>query len=387
MVVLAALVIGLNFCYSGLRMRSWVTRAQVFLFLLALWLFVSPSKAIIFEATSNTTYNTTAPTGGLTNSGWQYEGYWEGSYLGTPIAPTFFLAAQHIGGGIGGTLLFAGSPVQYQTVAFWDCPNSDLRIWQVAETFPSYAPLYTGSNEVGQTCVVFGRGTQRGTSVTVGGQLKGWQWGPGDAIERWGENIVSMIYTDPSLGQFLVAYFDRNGITNECTLSDGDSSGGVFIQNGSTWELAAINYAATGLYSLDGTTNTQFNGAMVDEGGLYASDGMGGWSFITNQSADIPGYFLSSRVSAHIAWINSIINFLPGPDLQITNIAPVGTDIHISLATGSNRLYLVQSTTDLVTGTWTTVTNNLAGNGGVVVAIDLGAMMKPKRFYRVQLLQ
>jgi hypothetical protein len=386
-IVLAALVIQLDFCYLERRMNSWVSRARALLCLLALGSFAKSSEAIIFESTSNTTFNTTAPTGALTNSGWQYEGFWEGSFLVTPIAPTFFIAAIHIGGAIGGTVFFNGSPIIYHTVAFWDCPNSDLRIWQVAETFPSYAPLYTGSNEVNKLCVVFGRGTQRGDSVTIGGQLKGWKWGIGDAIERWGENVVTTIVTDPSLGQFLAATFDRTGTNNECTLSDGDSSGGVFIQNGSTWELAAINYAATGLYSLDGTTNTQFNGAMVDEGGLYVSDGIGGWTFVTNQFTDIPGYFLSSRVSAHIAWINSVINFEPGSDMQITNIAPAGADMHISLATGSNRLYLVQSTTDLVTGTWTTVTNNLAGNGGVVIAIDPGATTQPKRFYRVQLLQ
>ena len=73
--------------------------------------------------------------------------------------------------------------------------------------------------------------------------------------------------------------------------------------------------------------------------------------------------------------------------MRITNIAPAGVDIHISLSTGSNRLYLVQKTSDLVTGSWTTVTNNLVGNGSIVTAIDPGATTQPKRFYRVQLLQ
>lgn len=367
----------------GLR----ANRAQAFLFLLALELTATRSEAIIFEATSNVTYNTSAPTGALTNSGWQYEGYWLGSYLGTPIAPTFFLAAIHIGGSIGDVLQFNGSPVQYHTIASWDCPNSDLRVWQVAETFPSYAPLYTRSNEVGQLCVVFGRGTQRGDAITVNSQLKGWQWGPGDGVERWGENIVSTIYTDASLGQFLKPNFDRNGVTNECTLSVGDSSGGMFIQDGSTWKLAGIHYAVDGPFSPDGTTSNQFNGAIMDVGGLYIPNGSGGWTFVPDQVADIPAGFYSSRVSEHATWINSVINFQPGPDMRISNVAPVGADIHISLATGSNRLYLVQSTTDLVTGTWTTVTSNLAGNGGIVIAIDPGATTQPKRFYRVQLLQ
>jgi len=364
-------------------MNSWVSRARALLCLLAMWLFSTPSEAIIFESTSNVTFNTTAPTGALTNSGWQYEGFWEGSYLGTPIAPTFFLAAIHIGGSVGDALQFNGSPVLYHTVAFWDCPHSDLRVWQVAETFPSYAPLYTGSNEVGQLCVVFGRGTQRGDAVTVSSQLKGWKWGPIDGVQRWGENVVAGIATDPSLGDFLAATFDRNGTNNECTLSTGDSSGGVFIQDGSTWKLAGVNYSADGLYSLDGTTNTQFFGALVDQGGLYEANSTGGWTFVADQIPDNPGAFFSSRVSAHAAWINSVINFLPGYDLQITNVAPVGPDIHISLATGSNRFYLIESTTDLITGIWTTVTSNLAGSGGIVTIVDTNAATQPKRFYRV----
>ena len=367
-----------------------VSSARALLCLFAMWSFTTQSEAILFEATSNTAFNTSAPTGALTNSGWQYQGLWptNGQWLATPIAPNFFLAAIHVGGAPGDVFLFNGFP--YHTVAFTDCPNSDLRVWQVAETFPRYAPLFTDTNEVNKTFVVFGRGTQRGDSVTVGGQLKGWKWGTGDGSIRWGQNTVLQTFTDPGLGQFLVAFFTRNGPTNECMLSNGDSSGGVFIQNGSTWELAGVNYASTGYYSLDGTTNTntQFFGAMVDQGGLYTSPGPGNpWTFTTNQVSDIPGYFFVSRVSAHAAWINSVINLTPGPDLRITNIAPVGADIQISLSTGSNRLYLVQRTSDLVTGAWTTVTNNLVGNGGTVIASDPGATTQPKRFYRVQLLQ
>ena len=189
-------------------MSSWVNRVRPLLSVFLSAFFAASSQAIIFEATSNVTYNTTAPTGALTNSGWQYEGTWDNGYLGTPIAPTFFLAAIHIGGTIGAPLSLNG--VNYHTVAYTDCPNSDLRVWQVAETFPSYVPLYTNSDEVGKTCVVFGCGTQRGDSVTVNSQLKGWMWGPSDGVERWGENVVSTIYTDASLGQFLKPNFDRH---------------------------------------------------------------------------------------------------------------------------------------------------------------------------------
>ncbi len=191
-----------------------------------------PARAIIFAATDDVTHNTTAPTGTLTNSGWQYEGQW-GAFLGTPIAPTFFLAAQHVGGSPGDVFTFNG--FSYHTIAFSNSPDSDLRVWQVAETFPYYAPLFTQTNEVGKHCVVFGRGTQRGAEVVVNGQTNGWLWGLPDAVERWGENDVTEIITDQTLGDFLRCTFDRTAsTTNECHLSGGDSSGGVFIKDGAT---------------------------------------------------------------------------------------------------------------------------------------------------------
>ena len=265
------------------------------------------SFAVLFESTDDPAYNTTAPRGGLANSGWQYEGQWNG-FLGTPIAPMFFLAAKHVGGTIGDVFVLNG--FSYHTVAFSDCPTCDLRVWQVAETFPLYAPLYTTSNEVGRRCVVFGRGTQRGAAVIVNNQLKGWNWGTSDGVERWGQNIVSLVYTDPKVGELLQVHFDRQGITNECQLSVGDSSGAMFIQDGTIWKLAGINYSVDGPFSLDGTADTQFEAALLDMGGLYVS-GVTNWTFIPVQPFDLPSSFYSTRVSANLGWINSAITTAP----------------------------------------------------------------------------
>src|SRR5580658_112835 len=79
---------------------------------LLLVLVVAPSvRAVILEGSGDPGYNTNAPTGSLTNSGWQYEGQWntgDGPFLMTPIAPTFFLAAQHVGGSSGQPFYFNG---------------------------------------------------------------------------------------------------------------------------------------------------------------------------------------------------------------------------------------------------------------------------------------
>ena len=50
------------------------------------------SRAVILFRTADPAANTTAPTGGLNSSGWQFEGLW-GAFLGTLIAPHFFLSA------------------------------------------------------------------------------------------------------------------------------------------------------------------------------------------------------------------------------------------------------------------------------------------------------
>ena len=364
-------------------MKPWGWTGRFTIVALLLALLAGRGYAVIFTSTGDPSYNTNAPTGSLTNSGWQYEGQWNTGaggydYLGTPIAPRFFAAAQHVHGSIGDVFLLNG--FSYHTVAFFDCPNSDLRIWQVAETFPSYAPLYTKSNEVGNVCVVIGRGYGRSSPVIVSGVTNGWAWDSNPGIERWGENTVSGISTDGSVGQLVYAIFDRNGITNECTLTVGDSSGAMFIKDGTTWKLAGIHYSVSDFnISTNGVDGTGFNASMMDYFGVYLG-GDGNWTLQTNHSLSA---FYSTRISPLVSWINSVIDYEPGPDLGVTDIDAVGADIQISLSTGSNRMYRVDYTSDMVTAVWTTVTNNVSGTGGIITITDPGAATQPKRFYRV----
>jgi hypothetical protein len=262
--------------------------------LLALLLLASHSHAVLFRDTGDPTYNTTAPTGALTNSGWQYEGQWQGSFLGTPIAPHYFLAAQHIGGSVGNTLFFGGT--NYATTAYFNSPDSDLRIWQVGlQTLPSYAPLYTNMNAAGQLMVVIGRGTQRGSPVVINGATNGWLWGASDSVQRWGENTVTASY-DP----YLYALFSETGVTNTCDVSVGDSSGGVFIQQGGVWALAGIIYGVDGPFSTNCSTypNTL---SMLDERGLCYP------YYATNYPSAVPSGFTASSVPNDLFWINSVI--------------------------------------------------------------------------------
>jgi hypothetical protein len=263
--------------------------------------------AVIFESTADTNYNTTAPSGALTNSGWQYQGSW-GTYLGTPIAPQFFIVANHVGGTTNDVFLFNGLP--YHPVAAFKTFDSDLTIWQVRETFPFYAPLYTSSDETNKHLVVFGRGTQRGAPVVVDGQTNGWFWGAPDGVQRWGENdIASITNLGVGVGDMLRVVFDGTGGSNECHLSDGDSSGGVFIQEDGVWKLAGINHGVDGEFSND-VDGTAFPAALTDLRGLFQQAGPGpaDWIFI-DDAQPVPSAFYSTRISANLDWIYSVIGF------------------------------------------------------------------------------
>ncbi len=333
------------------------------------------ARAVLFLSTNDANYNTTAPTGTLTGSGWQHEGTW-GNFLGTPIAPNYFITAKHVGGTNGQEFVLNG--FTYHAIASFANPDSDLRIWKVAETFPGFALLYTATNEVNKHLVVFGRGTQRGDEVVVDSELKGWKWGTGDGVKRWGENDVAAVVNEaPGLGDLLAATFDRGAGPNEAHLSNGDSGGAVFIRDGATWKLAGINYSVTGSFS-NAADSTVFSAALFDMGGLYIGGGTS-WTLITNEVDDIPSAFFSTRISANQAWIYNVLQ-------QITGIEGTGQDVQISFSSVPYVHHRMEYKNALTESTWTTLTNNIAGTGNIISITDSNAATLPKRFYRVGLI-
>jgi len=263
----------------------------------------TPSHAVIYYSTADVNYNTTAPTGALAGSGWQWVGEWIG-FQGTAIGPNHFLTAKHVGGSVGNPFVYRG--VSYTTTAVINDSVSDLSIWQVAGTMPDWAPLYRGSDEVGKSLVVFGRGLTRGSEVRVNGILKGWMWGSGDGRLRWGENTVrTLIYSGPTLGDLLYATLDAGAGPNEAHLAVGDSSGPIFINDGSGWKLAGVAYSVDAYFSYSGGSDPGFIAALFDCRALYFGSA-GGWNLI--QSAlPVPTGFYASRVSARVNWIDSIV--------------------------------------------------------------------------------
>ena len=277
--------------------------SSILLCILLIWAAPLDARAVILYATGDPAVNTTAPTGELADSGWQYQGQF-GGFLGTPIAPQFFITAKHIGHA--GTV-FTFNGVNYTLGRQYADPQSDLAIWQVSGAFPFVAPLYTRGDEVGQRLVVIGRGTERGGEIYRDGTLRGWGWGAGTAVQRWGENLVSGAFTNSNPSDpLLAAAFDANGLPNEAHLSSGDSGGAVFLQDGPLWKLAGINYAVDALWS-EPADASGFNAAIFDARGYYRRTGPGNFVLITSANP-VPTSFYATRISAKLDWIYSVID-------------------------------------------------------------------------------
>ncbi|MEP6698417.1 MAG: hypothetical protein ABJB09_01680 [Verrucomicrobiota bacterium] len=282
-----------------------------------LFLALSNAQAVILLRTGDPTANTSTTSSALVASLWRLQGTW-GAFLGTPVAPHFFLSATHIGNAGGGVFIFQN--VSYTVVEGFSDPASDLTLWRVAETFPAFAPLYTRSDEVKKRVIVLGRGTQRGGDMFINKMLRGWGWGAWDSVSRWGENVVSAIVSGGPGNDYLYATFDQNGLPNESHLSVGDSGGAAFVQEDGVWKLAGIHYAVDGPFYIDASGNGGFNGALFDARGFYVSDDANPpvYTLISGPNP-VPTGFYSTRVSSRLAWIYSVI--LPSPATRLPDPA------------------------------------------------------------------
>jgi hypothetical protein len=295
------------------RMSAAKGGSRTLFLVLGLGFALGPVRAMIFFATDDPTHNTTAPTGEFADSGWQWQGHWQG-FTGTPVGTNWFLTAQHVGGQAGDELLLGGEG--YRTTAYFDDPETDLRLWRVCRPFASFAPLSDTANEAGRVCVLLGRGLARGPEVTVtnAGQadLRGWYWGGGGGLLRWGLNRIAG-YEDLGnrTGVLLRGTFDAAGGADEAMLTGGDSGGGLFIQGRGRWELAGIGYAVDGPFSY--ATNTPlFHAALFDCRGFY-QESTTGWVQIAVSPLPRPVAFYASRISLRRSWIEQTMAANPEP--------------------------------------------------------------------------
>ncbi len=264
------------------------------------------ATAIILYSTGEPDANTSAPSGDLIDSGWQWAGLW-GNFTGTPIAPHYFLTAAHVGGRIGDVLTLNGT--SHRATKVYIPPNIDLALWQVREPFESWANVSTQLNQVGLKAVAIGRGTQRGAAV-ISNQTRtnGWYWGSSDGRLRWGQNQIdgTVSYTDNGTNDLLVLDFNSKGLPNECTLSGGDSGGSLFVQAANAWELAGINILVDGPFNTS-TNGGGFQAAVFDARGLFVKNDTN-WQALAAFGPEIPASFYCLRLSLFSGWISNIIS-------------------------------------------------------------------------------
>jgi hypothetical protein len=284
--------------------------------------FVMPARAVIVLGGRDAT-------GALNNSGQNvnpapsnlssYVGTW-GGYLGTPIAPQYFITANHVGnGGGGGSFIYndgGATPITY--TATLAGVQDDLAIWKLSSgQFTHFAPVYTGSNEVGMSLIDIGRGTPRGTVVNTPSTSTpaGCNWlFPNPRAITWGANSVSSIMTVmPTMpgfgGDFLKWAFTINGNPDTGILSDGDSGGPTFVfdTNTSQYELAGINSLVDEV-----STQSDPNGNFLLAAALYNTNGFYNG---TTQISDGNPFILNSystRISSRLDFIDSVTG-LPEP--------------------------------------------------------------------------
>jgi alpha-D-xyloside xylohydrolase len=72
--------------------------------------------------------------------------------------------------------------------------------------------------------------------------------------------------------------------------------------------------------------------------------------------------------------------------LRVNSFLPIGSDADVAFGTVLGMNYRVEYTSDLVTGVWFVLSNNIPGSGGIIQIVDPGAINQLTRFYRVRLL-
>jgi hypothetical protein len=81
-----------------------------------------------------------------------------------------------------------------------------------------------------------------------------------------------------------------------------------------------------------------------------------------------------------------IYRCVPAPSAPaINSLQLAGAKVRIGFTTQTNMLYGVDYRNNLATGSWTSLTNNLAGTGGTITITDSGATNQARRFYRIHL--
>lgn len=300
-------------------------RRTIFRLIPLILAFVNPlpvAAVIHYSQSSSDPIITSAPTGSYSNSGWQWQGDW-GSGNGTVVSPTQILTVAHYSAA---TFSYNGNTYNQVSAV----TNGDMKLVTLDTStygdFTSWAPIYSGSAEVGKEFIVFGQGKDRGAAVTLSSESKGWRYGTA-GTRRWGTNIFDATL---NAGSLLAADFDATGgTTYEAHLATWDSGGGAFMDVGGQWTLVGVNYSVDAYFNTTPSDTGRFMAALYDMGGYDLGSDKDGWTFITNTATDIPSRMYMHRVADYHTWLDTHI-VIPEPSTYSLLIALIVCTLYLS---------------------------------------------------------
>lgn len=221
-----------------------------------------------------------------------------GVYLGYDPATNdvWVMTALHVVAS--GSIVIQGETYNQQSESF---PGGDVRLVRYHHSTGNTVPnlpsvqLATSTPGVGTFAIMMGYGVGRAEPGSTGPTIsddtllgngeRGYDWG-GSGLLRWGTNNVDLFPDSDPLTTVLAPVainnttafamdFDRPGAngwqsSNEGISALGDSGGGVFVNNGGSWELAGIFSGAT--HAQTDASFSNFSGTGGFWGGSVATD-------------------------------------------------------------------------------------------------------------------
>ena len=231
------------------------------------------SFGVIITGASGDTINTTAPADdfGFSRVGNMDSKLGSGVYL----QDGWVLTANHVGAG---NIIFGGTTYTYDAgTPTQRIDSTDLLLFKILSPPVMSDAVISSTRPTGGSQVFmmgFGKGREAAqttwdASWNEGGTPTahtGYKWNTSEEVGRWGDNQVTGNSNTSILGtDEMTITFDQVGETFEAMGSSGDSGGGVFYKNGSTWELS-------GMMSAIGTVTGQPSNTSVFGNVTYAAD-------------------------------------------------------------------------------------------------------------------
>jgi hypothetical protein len=209
---------------------------------------VLPSYGVVIAGTNGST-NTNAP---ADDPGFGYVGVSQLDRSTVYLGGGWFITANH--NGAPSTITMDGSVYSYAASSWTRLTNSvgagiDLALFRITEAPSGGVTISTAGPSVDDAIVMIGNGRDRTSDlikwdsswnvVTKGnGTYSGYEYSGSETALRWGNNTV---YATNLVANGVICFASAfDNITGEGQGSPGDSGGGVFVKNGTEWELAGI---------------------------------------------------------------------------------------------------------------------------------------------------